>query len=634
VFSVGTLPKEYPVLSASEFRNYVDTYGDSTQKSLLGDANTDWQKQIFHNALTTDDNLSISGVWGKMPYRINGEYLNQDGILQTDNLQRTSVSLNISPHLLNNSLKIDINVHGAITNTRFANQGAIQSAITFDPTQPVYSPGNKFGGYWEWLTSDSTRNVLSNLNPVGLLQEQVNKSQVERSFGNIQFDYAVPALKGLHANLNLGYDAASGSGTVNIPAYAAQSYNNSSNLTYIAPADSGNLYSGTNNYYQQKYFNKLGEFYLSYNKDLPSIKSNINAVAGTGYYDNSTQNYNYASFGATKDTIPGTQPEYALAPTEYTMESYYARLIYTFDNKYVLSGSYRTDGSSRFGPSYRWGQFPGGAFTWKINQEDFLKNSTVLSTLNMRLSYGETGNQDGIGLYNYIPTYFLSQPGSLYPFGGNYYNLYTPNAYVANLKWETTDTYDGGFDYGFLKNRINGSMDYYYKKTFNLLANVSIPAGTNYANQVTTNVGSMNDQGVEFNINIIPIQSKDIDWEVGFNAAYNHFKITNLTLYPNPKFLGDLTGGISGGTGNTVQVDAVGYAPNEFYLYQQVYGPNGKPIEGLYVDQNRDGIINSNDLVKEESPYPSWTFGFSNNLTYKKWTLNFTYIITWHLTLQ
>jgi iron complex outermembrane receptor protein len=613
---VSQLPKEYPVLSASQFRNFVNENGTEEQKALMGNANTDWQKQIFQTAITTDNNISLSGSLKNIPYRINGEYLDQNGILKTDNLQRFSAGLNLNPHLFNNTLKIDLNLHGTATNTRFANQGAIGSAITFDPTQPVYVQGSKFGGYYEWLgVSDSTLNNLSNRNPVALLMQNNGRSHVERSFGNIQFDYALPFIDGLHANLNLGYDIAKGNGNTFIPANAAQSYNNS--------VDS---LRGYNTPYLQKYQNLTSEFYLGYNKDIPSIKSNINAVAGYGYYDNLTKNYSYTQRSATnaiRTDIANNPPLYFYNPTEYTLISYYGRLIYTLNEKYVLMGSIRTDGSSRFGPDYRWGKFPSAAFTWRMNRENFLKNSSAVSQLNLRLSYGETGNQAGIGLYGYIPTYFLSTPGSLYPFGGTYYNMYTPSAYISNLRWETTATYDAGIDFGFLNSRINGSVDYYYKKTTDLLANVSIPSGSNFSNKETTNIGSMEDQGVDFNINVIPVRNNEWTWELDFNASYNKFKITNLTLVPDPNFIGNATGGISGGTGNTVQIDAVGSAPNTFYLYQQVYDEKGKPIEALYVDQNRDGITNQNDLVKNKSPYPTWIFGLSNSVSYEKWTLNF-----------
>lgn len=613
LFGVSQLPSEYPVLSPDQFRSFVTTNGTPAQIAMMGTANTDWQKEIYQTAISTDNNLSISGAVKNIPYRISGEFLNQDGILKTDNLERTSVAINLTPSLFDNHLKITLNLHGAITNTRFANQGAIGSALSFDPTQPVHDTTGAFGGYYEHTSgNDSTPLSLGTRNPVALLEQENNKSQVQRSFGNIQFDYKVNFLPDLHINLNLGYDAAQGSGTVVIPGYAAQGYNQFDSLR------------GSDNYYKQKYINRVGELYLNYVKDIKSIKSNINAIAGYGYYDNYSQNYAYPSFSAVHDTVPSSAPTYYYTPAEVTLISYYGRLIYTYNNKYILMGSIRTDGSSRFGPDYRWGVFPAGAFTWKINQENFLKNSATLSTLHLRLSYGVTGNQEGIGYYGYIPFYSLSQNVSKVNFGSNFYNFWSPSTYAGDLQWEQTQSADVGFDYGFLKNRITGSVDFYDKKTDHLIGTVYIPELTNFGNQVTRNVGNMNDKGIDFDINFTPIQNPKVRWDVGFNVSYNKFKITNLTVAQDSLSLlvNNAVGGISGGTGNTIQVNSIGYQPYTFYVLQQIYGTDGKPIEGLYVDQNRDGIINNNDLVHYKSPYPPYVFGFNTSLNYKNWSFS------------
>jgi len=287
-------------------------------------------------------------------------------------------------------------------------------------------------------------------------------------------------------------------------------------------------------------------------------------------------------------------------------------------------GSVRTDGSSRFGPSYRWGVFPSGAFTWRINQENFLKNSKVISDLKLRISDGITGNQDGIGFYNYLNYYSQSGNTSQVNFGNNFYNFWSPSAYAADLKWEETETKDAGIDFGFFNNRITGSIDYYYKKTSNLLATVYVPTLTNFGNQLTRNVGNMTDEGVDLNINVAVVKNKNFTWDVGFNVAYNKFTITNLSVSQDSlaKLVNYAVGGISGGTGNTIQVHSVGYQPYSFYVLQQVYTTNGKPIEGAYVDQNRDGIINQSDLIHYKSPFAPFTFGFSTGITYKKWSFS------------
>jgi TonB-linked SusC/RagA family outer membrane protein len=615
-------PKEFPVLSADQFRNLVKGDGTPTEVALLGTANTDWQKKIYQTAMTSDNNLSISGSLKNLPYRISGEYLNQGGILKTDNLQREALSLSLTPRLFDDHLKIDINIHGSNTDSRTANTGAIGNAVSFDPTKPVYNGNKNFGNYFEWTNNDSTPNSLANRNPLALLEQYDAENHALRSFGNIQFDYKFHFLPDLHAILNLGYDVAKYTGTTVVPADAAQSYNSIPSLR------------GQNNQYYNDYTNKVGEFYFNYLKDIKSIKSNINAVAGYGYYDNYYYFKNYPSISASNDTLPSNYSSSIPSSfQEVTIESYYGRLIYTFNNKYILMGSIRTDGSSRFGPAYRWGVFPSAAFTWKISQENFLKNSNVLSTLNLRLSDGITGNQGGtgnqgnlgIGFYGYLNYYSPSGSVSQVNFGNNFYSPYSPSAFAADLKWEQTETKDAGIDFGLLNNRISGSVDYYYKKTSNLLATVFVPELTNFGNQLTRNVGNMTDEGVDFTINATAVRTRDVTWDIGFNVAYNKFTITNLSVSQDSLAKansGLAVGGISGGTGNTIQEHTVGYTPFSFYVLQQVYGTNGKPIEGLYVDQNRDGIINQEDLIHYKSPFAPFTFGFSTSIRYKKWSIS------------
>jgi iron complex outermembrane receptor protein len=605
-------PKEYPVLSAGQFRSLVNAQGTATEIALLGNATTDWQKQIFQTATTSDNNLNISGSIKDVPYRLSGEFLDQQGVLKTDNLQREALSLSLTPRLFDNHLKVDVNIHGMNTDTRLANTGAIGSAVSFDPTQPVYSGKGQFGGYFEWTTNDTTPNSLATRNPLALLELYRNHNNALRSFGNIQLDYKVHFLPDLHANLNLGYDIARYNGYYHVPADAAQNYNAIPTLR------------GQDNQYYNNYRNKVLEFYLNYTKELKSIQSNINVVGGYGYYDNYSHNKNFPSISAAGDTIPGTVPVYPTSYSQVTLESWYGRAIYTFQDKYILMGSIRTDGSSRFGPKYRWGVFPGGAFTWRVSQESFLRDVSWLSDLKLRLSYGVTGNQDGIPYYSYLNYYSLSGNTSRTNFGNNFYNFYTPSAYAADLKWEQTATSDVGMDFGFLNNRVTGSVDYYYKKTKDLLALVFVPTLSNFGNQLTRNVGNMTDEGVDFNINVAAVRTRDVSWDIGFNVAYNKFTITNLTVSQDSlaKLVNYNVGGISGGTGNTIQVQSVGYSPYSFYVLQQIYDVKGHPIEGLYVDQNRDGIINQNDLVHYKSPFAPFTFGFSTSVAYKKWSLS------------
>ncbi|MDQ2720053.1 MAG: TonB-dependent receptor [Bacteroidota bacterium] len=605
--SVSKLIKEADVLSAAEFRKYVDSLGNGTVgnvafKSLLGNANTDWQKEIYQTAITTDNNLSVSGALIHLPYRISAGYLDQDGILKTDNLKRFTGGITLNPSLFENHLKININLKGAVSSTRFANGGAVGSAVYFDPTQPVHA-NTPFGGYYEWYSTDAstgatTLNKLAPRNPVAMLNLYGNTSTVQRSYGNIEFDYKVHFLPDLHANLNLGYDIAKGNGYVDVPAYAAQNY----------------LDSGQRNQYANKVNNKVLEFYLNYNKTIASIKSNINATAGYGYYDNISTNYNYPNLRANGDTIPGSQQQFLFDKPENTLISYYGRLIYTYNLKYILAASFRTDGSSRFSPATRWGQFPSVAFTWRIKQEEFLQNSKALSELRLRLSYGVTGNQDGIYDYPYLGVYSHSSNSSLVQFGNTFYNMATPAAYDAGIKWEQTSAYNIGLDYGFLNNRITGSVDLYFKKTKDLLNVIPIPAGSNFSSTILTNVGNIENNGIEFLINATPVKTKHFSWDVSFNASYNNNKITNLTATKNPSFAGSLVG--------NVQINSVGYSPNAFYVYHQEYNKNGKPIEGVFADLNGDGVINTSDLYRYQSPFPKYVLGFTTQFNLDKWSLS------------
>ena len=605
--SVNTLAKDMKVLSPSQFRAYVDSLGTGTYdgvhtyKSLLGTANTDWQKQIYQTAISTDNNLSVSGSLKNLPYRISGGYLDQNGILKTDNLQRISAGLSLSPRLLHNHLKIDLNLKGSENMTRFANQGAISSAVYFDPTQPVHAT-SPYGNYYEWASTDPnsgavTLNKLAPRNPVAMLDLYHNQSTVYRSFGNFQADYSFPFLPELHANLNLGYDVASGKGTVKVPAYAAQNY----------------LDSGQDNRYRNKIDNKVEEFYLSYDKALKAIRSHVTVTAGTGYYDNLSINYNFYDYRASGDTIPGTAPLPTDKP-ENRLLSYYGRLIYTFDDRYTLAASLRTDGSSRFGPSTRWGTFPSIALTWKLNEENFLERWKALSDLKLRLSYGVTGNQDGIYDYPYLAVYSPSDNVSKVQFGNTFYTMASPAAYDADIKWEQTATYNAGLDYGFLNNRINGAIDVYYKKTKDLLNTIPIPAGTNFSSTLLTNVGNVENKGFEFSINAVPVKQKAFEWDLGFNLAYNTNKITNLTAVKDPTYPGTLTGN------GVIQINTVGYSANAFYVYHQIYDASGHPVEGVYKDLNGDGVINQQDLYHYKSPFPKVILGFSTQVSWKRWT--------------
>jgi TonB-linked SusC/RagA family outer membrane protein len=621
-FSVGTLPKEAPVLSADQFRAYIKANDNTTGKTytaLLGNASTDWQKEIYQTSYSTDNNLSLSGTTAhdKLPYRVSVGYTNQNGILKTSNLERYTTAVNLSPSLFNDHLKINFNFKGAEVKERFANESAISNAVSFNPTLPVYSGNNNYGGYTQVLDPTNTPSglkSLSPLNPLGVLEQTNDASTVYRAISSLALDYKFHFFPDLHANVNISYDASKGSGSKTISADAASN---------IAVLQNGTYHNGLYAPYNQTSGNKLFEGFLSYGKDFKAINSRVDAVAGYSFQDIKTTNYAFRSYFSDAVATNGSAFNYPSSIQESQLTSVYARLNYVYDSKYLLTGTIRSDVSTRFAPGIRTGNFPSVAAAWRINQEDFLKDNKTVSNLKLRAEYGITGNQEGIGNYDYLSPYSLSNSTAQYQLGNAYYQMYRPAAYYYGRTWEQTSTMNAAIDYGFLNDRITGSIDYYFRKTKNLLATIGQPAGSNFGNQIVGNVGNMTDEGVEFSITARLIDKKDISWTANLNATYDKNKITNLTLVTTPDFPGLNVGNISGGTGQRIQIDQIGYAKNSFYAYQQVYGSNGQPLDAVFVDRNGDGIINNKDLYVNHSPDPKEYFGFSSDFRYKKWNVGF-----------
>ncbi len=596
------------VWDANEFKAYVNANGNATQKAQLGTANTDWQDEIYQNAFGTDNNLSFSGSWKNMPFRISGGYLNQDGILKTDNLTRYSTSIGISPKFFNNHLKVDVNVKGTISKNRFADQGAISNAVRFDPTQPV-TTGNKdkYGGYFEWETAPGVINNQSNRNPVALLELRDDRSEVMRSIGNVQLDYKFHFLPELRANVNLGYDVSKGEGTVFIPAFAGTQKSDNR--------------AGTNNKYLQESRNQLFEGYLNYATDIKDINSRIDVTAG----------YSYQDFLRIDSTFPDYLENGTINPTwqkpantkdypRYTLESYFARLNYTLANKYLLTATIRRDGSSRFNPDIRWGMFPAVALGWKMTEEDFMSNSKVFSDLKFRIGYGVIGQQDlGFnrnGLYPYIASYTVNNPSVGYIFGQDTLLPIGADPYNYNLKWEENQNFNVGFDFGLFDNKFTGSIEYFNRKSKDLLAEVIAPAGTNFATRFPTNIGDLTINGGEFTLNYTPIKNDKFTWDLSANITYLTRKITKLAKGDQVEF-----GGI--GIGRTIQVHREGELPGAFLVFKQIYDAAGKPIEGLFEDINRDGIITDADKYAYKKPDSDMYFGFTSNFTIGKFNAGF-----------
>jgi len=596
--SVSNPIKQVEVFSTDEFRNLIATkYSTNAEaQTLLGETSTDWQKEIFHTAISHDHNLNFSGGLKVLPYRISLGFTDQNGILKTDNMKRITGSVNISPSLLDDHLKVELNAKGMTNDNQFGNQGAIGGSLSMDPTQAID---------FMWTNPDGSPLFVAPMNPLTQLNDYNDISTVNRFIGSLMLDYKMHFFPALRAKLNLGLDQSASDGSVTIPV--------GSFLSYSTYAGNGRLTA-----YDQHKTNSLLDFYFDYSAEFGG-HSRINAVAG----------YSWQHFyrdGKTKTTSNDLLTSYE--DSDYKSESYlvsfFGRVNYVLMDRYLLTFTLRDDGSSRFSPETRWGLFPSAAFAWNIAKEDFLTGNPYVSNLKLRLGYGITGQQNlSDNDYPYQAIYTYADPGAYYQFGNTYIQTARAGGYDANLKWEETTTYNIGLDYGILKDRITGDFDVYYRKTVDLINQIPVPAGTNLTNQIVTNVGDLENRGMEFSINGKAITTTDMDWELGFNLSYNTNKITKLTAVDDPSYKGVYVGGISGGVGNTIQIHSVGHPSNSFYVMEQVYNTDGKPIEGLYVDRNEDGSITGDDRYIYQKPAPTVFMGFSSLLRYKDFDFSF-----------
>lgn len=608
--SLQTRAQMVDMLSRDEFVNVINQYGTDNQKSLLGTANTDWNDEVYRTAFGTDNNLSVSGSIDKwLPFRVSVGYYNQSGLVRKDNVERWTGNVVLTPSFFQDHLKLTINAKGTLNNNSFNNGGAVWAAATFNPTIPVYSGNDKYGGYNEALDADGYPVNAGVRNPRGLVDLYDSKSKVSRFIGSMDVDYKVHFLPDLKLHATVGADYAKGDGTVFVPAYAAQSYNKDESL-------GGSDYK----YGPQKNENRLLTLYANYAKYFEDIKSNVDLTAGYDYqYWKSTTPLYYTKSAAGTNLSTVKASDY-----RHVMLSYYGRINYSFDGKYLLTATVRRDASSRFSKDTRWGTFPSVALGWTLTEEPWLKNQKVLSNLKLRASYGVTGQQEGIGNYNYLPVYTYSVTGAEAFINGQYINTYRPEAYVSDLKWETTTSWNFGLDFGFLDGRIGGAIDFYTRKTKDLLASVPTAAGTNFSKTILTNVGNVDSKGIEVSLNATPIQTKDWEWNLSYNFTWQNMKVKNLSL-------------IKGGSQTNVkvgpsidayqfQVLSEGYEPYMFYVYHQLYdSKTGKPIEGAYADLNNDGEINESDLYRYHSPAPKYIMGLSTSLRYKQLTLGMSF---------
>ncbi|MBU2913739.1 SusC/RagA family TonB-linked outer membrane protein [Reichenbachiella agariperforans] len=619
--SIGVPVKTLDVYSGDEYRaliqDRITNHGlTDVADNTLGTANTNWQDEIYQNAISTDHNLSVSGGGEILPYRVSVGYTNQDGILKKNNMERTSLNVLLTPSLLNDNLKLSINAKGSIIENDFSNPDAIGAAVQFDPTQPIKNGNTRYGGYTAWTTDPNDINSLpitiATSNPVAQLEYRDNKATGKRMILGGKAEYRLPFVDGLKATVNVGYDYFNSVGHDVMDTLASWSYREPSNQVKK---------------YEQTKENSLLDFYLNYNKGLESIDSKIDLTGGYSYQHFYNEGFSSNRPVAMTDGVfeGANRDDYK---NEYYLISFFGRLNYTFKGRYLLTGTVRQDGSSRFGEDNRWGLFPSVAFAWQIKEESFLRDVDALETLKLRVGWGQTGQQDiGDTYYPYIPTYTGSQTGAYYQFGNSFYPTQRPNAYDANIKWETTTTQNIGLDFGFLDGRISGSVDVYHRETEDLINEIPIAAGTNFNNFLVTNVGSLVNQGVEVALTGAIISTPDLTWELSGNLTYNENEITKMTLVDDPSYTGAPTGGISGGENNNIQINSVGRPINTFYMFEQIYDQNGMPIEGLYVDKTGNGGNVSGDNLNKyylQNPAPEYLIGISSRVNYKGFDFSFS----------
>ena len=599
-YSFGEVTNRVNVFDADAYRAFVNSQpisGTTLDTSLLGSANTNWQDEVLQATTSSQHNLTVKGaIFGSIPTRLSLGFSSQQGAILTSQFDRANISYAMNPSLFKDHLKISLNYNRAFEDSRFA-AGGMGAALRYDPTQPVRAAG-PYGGFYQHYTNTNDGFVLANgtTNPVASLLQSNNTGKVFRHYGNLNFDYKFHFLPELKAVINLGFDSTEGA------------YNNVSSLN--GPRSWNTVVNGNESSGTQNRENQLLDGYLNYSKTFNSIKTDV--TAGYSYQKFKNNGFN----GSNLRDPNGVSDSYAA--TDVVLIGFFGRANFTFLDKYLLTLSYRRDGTSRFSQENRWGNFPAAALAWRISDEDFLKDSKVFSDLKLRASYGITGQQDIPNNEIYLSTYRFGNNNSRYIFGGNPIQSTLPQAINPNIKWEETATLEFGLDYGLFDNKVTGTIGAFQKNSTDLLFNAPVADGSNFTNSIVQNIGELEIKGLEFSVNTDLIKGDEVNWNVNLNATYLDREIKKLALGQDVA-----TGGISGGTGNTVQLFREGFAPNSFYVYKQLYDTAGKPIEGAYLDRTGDGIINGEDRYLKENPGADVTLGMQSSFNYKNFDLAF-----------
>ena len=590
------------VMNANQFRQTVKGLNNPAAEALLGNADTNWQKEIYQTAPMSNSTLVLSGAYKTLPYRVSVGHSYADGILRTDNFKRTNAKISLNPTFFDKSLKLELNANGTYMQNRFANKDAIGAAVEYDPTQSVFGGLAKYGGYHAWVNpNNGSRYDLAPNNPMAMLKFLDDSSKVYRFIGNAKVDYTLPFFKDITASVNVGIDYSKGEGD---------------KITDRRMPTSTPDFDGAKTTYTNKATNKLFDAYINYMKDIKETH-NIGLMIGHSYqsfeFDDNSTDYSYFTNPGDNKEVPN------INKSRNVLMSFFGRANYSYKNRYLFTATLRADASSKLNPDDRWGYFPSVALAWNVSNENFLKDNKTLNELKLRFGYGEVGNVNGLGDYLFLTNYTRSQDGASYQLGDAFYQTYRPGVTNKNLRWEIGNTLNAGIDFGLLDNLITGTLDVYRKQTKDLIAETTIDPFTNFKNRVNANVGDMENKGIELGLTITPIRNieKNIRWSFNYNIAYNENKITRM---PDDQ----PTGGISGGTGNRVQLHREGETPYSFFVYQQVYDAQGNPVENAFVDRNGNGKIDEGDRYLYKSPFAPVTMGFGTDLNYKNWDLNIT----------
>ena len=626
--SVATIAKKWELLSGDEFRSYAQTLVNkglvsSSGLDILGTADTNWQDEIYRNAISTDHQIGITGAVKSLPYRVSLGYTDQNGIAKTSNFQRFTAALNLNPSFLKDHLMFDLSAKYMYAHNRYVDGGVFGGSIAMDPTQPVYAQGYETtGGYWQTIISGGATSIsdwngaITNTNtpqnPVALYKNKDDRAHANVFLGNLGVTYKIHGFEDLSVNASVSGDYSAGQQD-----------------TDISPYSYSNNYYGWTGYSKSSKYNLQVNGYLNYNHNWNDIH-NLNIMAGAEEQHFHRHIYNDGGgnwLGATLNTDESTWYDHTnIDETKHTyvktLVSYFARLQYGLLDRYLLTATFRNDNSSSFAKGHRAGYFPSAAFAWKINSEPFMQNATAVNELKLRLSYGITGQQDIGNEFYYARRYVVSDQYGQYAIGNTNYYTMRPEMFNEDLTWEKTTTYDVGLDFGILNNRIEGSIDAYYRKTKDLISTVSIASGIAFGNYKTLNVGDLENKGVEFNITARPVVTKAFTWQISYNVGWNKNKITNLQATGGNFFLTGST--IAAGLTNQVMVNMEGYPTNSFYVYQQVYDVDGNPVEGEFVDRNGDGILNADDKYVYKKQAGDVLMGMTNKFMWKNWDFSFT----------